>query len=112
MDHCLGHGTCADTMMCTCDQGHGGDSCSPLNPNHVYLKENFKPVNVNVPLRGLIGQHNLQGKFYALISDSFELCLKNMGSCQVIFHLYLTIKSYTTLKILTNQTSVLSVYSV
>lgn len=79
MDHCLGHGTCADTMMCTCDQGHGGDSCSPLNPNHVYLKENFKPVNVNVPLRGLIGQHNLQGKFYALISDSFEFMFKKYG---------------------------------
>lgn len=72
MDHCLGHGTCADTMMCACDQGHGGDSCSPLNPNLVYLKENFKPINVNVPLRGLIGQHNLQGKFYVQIVDTSE----------------------------------------
>lgn len=72
MDHCLGHGTCADTMMCACDQGHGGDSCSPLNPNLIYLKENFKPINVNVPLRGLIGQHNLQGKFYVQIVDTSE----------------------------------------
>ncbi|KAK3103287.1 hypothetical protein FSP39_018199 [Pinctada imbricata] len=26
MDHCLGHGSCSDTMMCTCDPSYHGDS--------------------------------------------------------------------------------------
>ncbi|VDI77295.1 reelin [Mytilus galloprovincialis] len=50
-EHCLGHGACSDTMMCTCDEDHGGDMCSPWTRNSLYLKDNFTPVDVAIPLR-------------------------------------------------------------
>ena len=34
-------GECDDTMMCSCDQGYSGDTCTPTSPHPNYLKEGF-----------------------------------------------------------------------
>lgn len=57
MDHCLGHGHCSGTMMCTCDPGYQGDSCHPANQLPEYLRDDFSRTDyvlthtggINVP---------------------------------------------------------------
>lgn len=61
-EHCLGHGACSDTMMCTCDEDHGGDMCSPWTRNSLYLKDNFTPVDVAIPLREFNEDDSHHGK--------------------------------------------------
>ena len=41
MQHCLGQGHCDDTMMCTCDHGFQGDTCTPSQSLPNYMKEGF-----------------------------------------------------------------------
>ena len=41
MDHCLGRGVCSDTMLCACDRGYAGMTCSPTNTLPHYFKESF-----------------------------------------------------------------------
>ena len=55
MDHCLGHGACSDTMMCSCDYGYQGDSCHPANSKPAYLKEDFTASDFVLPFRGDVG---------------------------------------------------------
>lgn len=52
MDHCLGHGACSDTMMCTCDPDYHGDSCFPANQKPAYFKEDFAATDTAIPFRG------------------------------------------------------------
>lgn len=57
MDFCLGHGTCSNTMMCSCDQNHHGDSCVPSIHHPTHLSEDFDGINKESPVKGqtLIG---------------------------------------------------------
>lgn len=49
MDHCLGHGVCTDTMMCSCDTGYRGDSCVPANDKPLYLRDDFTATDFVLP---------------------------------------------------------------
>ncbi|KAJ8301142.1 hypothetical protein KUTeg_020129 [Tegillarca granosa] len=52
MDHCLGHGVCTDTMMCSCDTGYHGDSCVPSNNKPLYLRDDFTATDFVLPSHG------------------------------------------------------------
>ncbi|XP_052779173.1 reelin-like isoform X2 [Mya arenaria] len=45
MQHCLGHGKCGSTMMCTCDHGFLGDTCLSNQSLPIYMKEGFPLAN-------------------------------------------------------------------
>ena len=49
MQHCLGQGHCDDTMMCTCDHGFQGDTCTPSQSLPNYMKEGFPLSNTVSP---------------------------------------------------------------
>lgn len=44
-DHCSGHGGCSDLMVCQCDHGYHGNTCSSNIPRDRYFKDSFTLQN-------------------------------------------------------------------
>ena len=42
MEHCGGHGTCINGMLCQCDEGYNSDRCVAIRHHPTFLKEDFE----------------------------------------------------------------------
>ena len=41
-DHCGGHGTCINGMLCQCDDHYRGNECQQVHRNPTFLKDGFE----------------------------------------------------------------------
>ena len=41
-EHCKGHGTCVNGVLCQCDDGYDREHCTSSAPNPNFLKEDFE----------------------------------------------------------------------